>query len=38
MLFAVDSDKDLVNIEGIAVSSVLSFQSSSKDSAKLDTP
>ena len=38
MLLTVDSDEDLVNVEGIAVASVLSLQSASVDGTKLDTP
>ena len=38
MLFAIDPDKDFINVEGIAEASVLSLQSSGINSSKFDTP
>jgi hypothetical protein len=38
MLLAVDFDEGLIDVEGIAVASVFSFQSSSVQAAELDTP
>lgn len=38
MLPAVDLDEDFVNIKGVAVSAMLSFQSSSVQSAEFDAP
>jgi len=38
VLFAIDPDKDFINVEGIAEASVLSLQSSGINSSKFDTP
>ena len=38
MLFTVDPHKDFVNVEGVAITLVLAFQSAGIDSAELDTP
>lgn len=38
MLFAIDFDKDLIDVESIAVALVLSLQSASINGTELDTP
>jgi hypothetical protein len=38
VLLAIDFDEDLIDIKGIAVASVLAFQSSSIDSSEFDAP
>jgi hypothetical protein len=38
VLFTVDPHKDFVNVEGVAITLVLAFQSAGIDSAELDTP
>ncbi|MFT6958322.1 MAG: hypothetical protein ACJAYC_003339 [Halieaceae bacterium] len=38
MLLAIGLHKDFINVEGIAIASVLSFQSGRIDRAKLDAP
>ena len=38
MLLAVDFDEDFINIEGVAISSVLSLQSPGVQGPELDTP
>ena len=38
MLFAIDSDEDFVDVESVAVASVLSPQSPTVDRTELDTP
>ena len=38
MLLAIDSYEDFINIEGVAVSTVPSFQSACINGAKLDAP
>jgi hypothetical protein len=38
VLLAIDLHKDFINAEGIAISTVISFQSSGVDSPEFDTP
>ena len=38
MLLAVDLDENLINVEGVAVASVLTFQSACINGAELDAP
>jgi hypothetical protein len=38
MLYAVDSDEYLIDVEGVTVSSVLSLQSAGINGSELDTP
>ena len=38
MLLAIDFDEDFIDVEGIAIASVFSFQSAHIDRAKLDAP
>ena len=38
MLLTVDFDEDFIDVESVTVSSVFSFQSTSINSAKFDTP
>ena len=38
MLFAVDLNEDFIDVEGIAVASVLSFQSAGVNGSELDAP
>jgi len=38
MLLAIDPDKDFINVESVAVASVLSPQSPTVDRTELDTP
>ena len=38
MLLAVDFDEDFINVESVAIASVLSFQSSGVNSSELDAP
>ena len=38
MLFAVDSDKDFIDVEGVAVASVLSLESPGIFGSELDAP
>ena len=38
MLLAVDLDEDFIDVEGVAVISVLAFQSASINGAELDAP
>ena len=38
MLLAIDPDKDFINVEGIAVASMLSFQATSIDCSEFDAP
>jgi hypothetical protein len=38
MLLTVDLDKDFIDVKGVAIASVLSFQTTGVNSSKFDTP
>jgi hypothetical protein len=38
MLLAIDLDEDFIDIEGIAIASVISLQAASIDGTELDAP
>lgn len=38
MLFAIDSDEDLVNVKGVTIASVLSFQPACINGTELNAP